>query len=278
MDPLNETPLVSPPQPDYTYTGPEQIDYKDRQIHHERKKRHWQRWVFYAILSVVFLGMTAYIVYVYNQNTKLVNDITSANQSLRITTQNLSDSEKQSLERQKKVSDLEKSLADNQTILDQKTADLQLATEAQTELISKYQNFKIQLGSADANIYSFLVNYSTGVTVQNLAKIPLADYNLGGVDTDDDGLSNTIELALGTDINKKDTDGDGFDDKAEILTGYNPLGTGKLPIDPTFVALNKGLILIQIEQDKEAWYVNPKDGKRYFLGSPADVLQAIEKL
>ncbi|MEK7072380.1 MAG: hypothetical protein AAB969_02310, partial [Patescibacteria group bacterium] len=193
MDPLNETPLVSPPQPDYTYTGPEQIDYKDRQIHHERKKRHWQRWVFYAILSVVFLGMTAYIVYVYNQNTKLVNDITSANQSLRITTQNLSDSEKQSLERQKKVSDLEKSLADNQTILDQKTADLQLATEAQTELISKYQNFKIQLGSADANIYSFLVNYSTGVTVQNLAKIPLADYNLGGVDTDDDGLSNTIE-------------------------------------------------------------------------------------
>lgn len=278
MDPLNESPLMAPPQPDYTYTGPQEIDYKDRQIHYERKKRHWQRWVFYAIISVLFLSMIAYIVYVYNQNTQLVNDITAANENLKITTQNLTDSEKQSLEKQKQVDDLKKSLADSQTTLDQKTADLQKSTEEKTQLLSKYNDFKVKLGSADANIYSFLVNYSVGVTAQNLAKIPLADYNLGGTDTDSDGLSDAIELALGTDINKADTDGDGFGDKAEVLGGYNPLGSGKLPIDKTFVDLNKGLILIQIEQNKEAWYVNPKDGKRYFLGSPADVLAAIEKL
>lgn len=279
MDPLPQSPLVSPPQPDYTYTGPQQeVDYRDRQIHYERKKRHWQRWVFYVILSVVFLAMTAYAVFIYSENTKLVNDIVAANESLKITTQNLSDSEKQSLERQRKVAELEKSLADNQTSLDQKTTDLQKATEEKTQLLGKYNDFKISLGSADANIYSFLVNYSVGVTAQNLIKIPLADYNLGGTDTDSDGLSDEIELALGTDVNKKDTDGDGFSDKDELLSGHNALGEGKLPTDRAFVDLNRGLILIQIEQDKEAWYVNPKDGKRYFLGKPAEVLAALQQL
>lgn len=278
MDVNQSLPPIVPPQPDYVYAPPTPLDYKDRQIHYEIKKRHWQRWIFYVILSVVFLSMTAYVVIVYNSNVKLVNDIVAANQNLKVTVQNLTDSEKQLLESQKQIDELKKSIADNQVVLDQKTADLQAATSEKTQLINKYQNFKVKLGSADANIYSFLINYSTGVTSANLAKIPLAAYNLGGEDTDADGLSNAIELALGTDVSKKDTDGDSFDDKTEVLGGYNPSGAGKLPINPTFVALNKGLILIQIEQNKEAWYVNPKDGKRYFLGSPADVLKEIEKL
>ncbi|MDO8668909.1 MAG: hypothetical protein Q7K65_01270 [Candidatus Buchananbacteria bacterium] len=278
MDPSNPSPFTSPPQPDFNSTELSSMDYKDRQIHYEIKKRHWQRWVFYIILSVVFLSMTAYVVFVYNENVKLVNNITAANQSLKITTQSLSDSEKQSIERQRQISELEKSLADNQVVLDQKTADLQKATAEQTQLINKYQNFKVKLGSADANIYSFLINFSTGVSAADISKVPLAEYNFGGEDTDEDGLSNAIETALGTDINKKDTDGDTFSDKAEILSRYNPLGTGKLPINPVFSDLNKGLILIQVEQNKAAWYINPKDGKRYFLGSPAEVLQEIEKL
>lgn len=32
----------------------------------------------------------------------------------------------------------------------------------------------------------------------------------------------------------------------------------------------KGKILLQIESDGEAWYLNPKDKKRYYLGRPRD--------
>jgi hypothetical protein len=264
---------------------PRQIDHKDRQIGYEIRKRHWQRYFFYVVLSVIFLAMIAYIVFIYNSNTKLINDITTANQDLEtasqnliITTQNLTDSEKQLVERQREIDNMEKLLADSQIELDQKTADLQKETDEKTQLISKYNNFKVQLGSADANIYSFLINYSTGVSAWDIAKIPLAEYNFGGEDIDGDGLSDAIELALGTDISKADTDGDGFDDKSEFLNGYNPWNENKLAVDYTFIALNSGLILIQVEEDRQAWYINPNDGKRYFLGSPANVLAEIEKL
>ncbi len=43
-------------------------------------------------------------------------------------------------------------------------------------------------------------------------------------DTDNDGLSDREEIALGTDPDNPDTDGDGYLDGAEIKEGYNPLG------------------------------------------------------
>ena len=48
-------------------------------------------------------------------------------------------------------------------------------------------------------------------------------------DTNSDGLSDYLETALyGTNINKKDTDDDGYEDKTEVDSGYNPNGSGKL--------------------------------------------------
>jgi hypothetical protein len=47
------------------------------------------------------------------------------------------------------------------------------------------------------------------------------------IDNDGDGLSNDMEKRLGTDPDKADTDGDGYNDKEEIANGYNPLGEGK---------------------------------------------------
>lgn len=43
------------------------------------------------------------------------------------------------------------------------------------------------------------------------------------VDSDKDGLSDDIELKLGTDPNNPDTDGDGYKDGEEVANGYNPL-------------------------------------------------------
>jgi len=64
------------------------------------------------------------------------------------------------------------------------------------------------------------------------------------IDTDQDGLSDDMELRIGTKPNNPDTDGDGYNDGVEIKNNYNPLGLGKLtqekalsPIDQ--VILNK---------------------------------------
>ncbi len=48
-------------------------------------------------------------------------------------------------------------------------------------------------------------------------------------DTDGDGLSDGVEVHIWfTDPLKKDTDGDGYSDGQEVMSGYNPLGPGKL--------------------------------------------------
>ena len=43
------------------------------------------------------------------------------------------------------------------------------------------------------------------------------------LDTDSDGLSDELEIALGTDVYNPDTDGDTYPDGLEVENGYNPL-------------------------------------------------------
>jgi hypothetical protein len=51
-------------------------------------------------------------------------------------------------------------------------------------------------------------------------------------DTDGDGLTDSVEInQYKTDPKNPDTDGDSYWDGLEILTGYNPLGEGKLSPD-----------------------------------------------
>lgn len=51
-------------------------------------------------------------------------------------------------------------------------------------------------------------------------------------DLDNDGLSDQEESLLGTDINNGDSDNDGYGDLAELMSLYNPAGTGKLIGNP----------------------------------------------
>jgi hypothetical protein len=87
-----------------------------------------------------------------------------------------------------------------------------------------------------------------------------------------------LESALGTDADKTDSDGDGFDDKTEVANGYNPLGAGKMPLVSSFSQSKDGSIFLQIEGKGEAWYINPVDHKRYFLGRPNDAFQVMRSL
>ncbi len=43
------------------------------------------------------------------------------------------------------------------------------------------------------------------------------------LDSDQDGLTNAEEKLYGTDINNPDTDGDGYSDGTEVMSGYDPL-------------------------------------------------------
>jgi hypothetical protein len=51
------------------------------------------------------------------------------------------------------------------------------------------------------------------------------------LDSDKDGLTDAEEAIFGTDPNKADTDGDGYLDGAEVLSLYNPTGSGKIAAD-----------------------------------------------
>ena len=102
----------------------------------------------------------------------------------------------------------------------------------------------------------------------NLEKIPIGIQNniYTLKDSDSDGIPDNLEVALGTDPNNRDTDADGYDDKTEISSGFKPKGNDKFVIDSTLVNRLKGRIVLQVQSHGEAWYINPTDNKRYYLG------------
>ena len=119
-----------------------------------------------------------------------------------------------------------------------------------------------------------------GITSADLAKIPLSLEHVIDKDSDGDGLSDDFEVAIGTNPNNKDTDGDGFDDYTELFHGFDPLKANgaRLNYDLDFSSRQKGKILLDVERNGEAWYVNPEDGKRYFLGRPSDAFNVMRSL
>lgn len=129
-----------------------------------------------------------------------------------------------------------------------------------------------------ADAFQIMQELGIGISNENLKKIPIGYMSAYGVDSDGDGLRDGLELAIGTSITSQDSDGDYYNDKEEIDFDYNPTGPGKLPIDPVFTRKVSGKILLQVEQNGEAWYVYPEDNKRYFLGRPEDAFNVMRSL
>ncbi len=129
-----------------------------------------------------------------------------------------------------------------------------------------------------SDAFSLMRNLGIGITNANLEKIEIAHENLSGIDSDGDGLSDSIEDAIGTDKNKADTDDDGHNDKDELLAGHNPTKDGTININKAFAEKQAGKILLQIEKHGEAWYINPSDNKRYYLGRPSDAFNVMRKV
>jgi len=64
-------------------------------------------------------------------------------------------------------------------------------------------------------------------------------------DSDNDGLSNLEEFALGTDPTNPDTDGDGYSDGFEVTAGSSPTDATSVP--PTIEAVFEMLTLLEGE-------------------------------
>ncbi len=127
---------------------------------------------------------------------------------------------------------------------------------------------------------AFALMRSQGVGISNadLEKIPLGLQETTGTDTDQDGLADLLEEAIGTDKNKQDSDGDGYNDRDEIVSGHNPQGLGSLPINVDFIVKQAGKIFLQVEGHGEAWYIWPGNLKRYYLGRPSDAFAIMRNM
>jgi len=71
-------------------------------------------------------------------------------------------------------------------------------------------------------------------------------------------------------------------DIAKIPVGTTDIvsaqGVESTATDNRLVDRVKGKILLQVQQSGQAWYVNPVDGKRYFLGRPMQAKQVLGQL
>lgn len=141
------------------------------------------------------------------------------------------------------------------------------------------KDFKRYYLGRPADAFELMRSVGIGITNENLKKIQVADFDFSGrLDTDGDGLSDAIEDALGSDKNKVDTDGDGYNDKTETVSGFDPSSSAKFALDLAFSMAHKGKIFLQVEGRGEAWYINPDNNRRYFLGSPDDAFGIMRKL
>lgn len=135
--------------------------------------------------------------------------------------------------------------------------------EAWYVLPTATERFYIRNGDA---AYAALRNFGLGITDADLWQIPIGiQQPIGATDSDQDGLADKLEEALGTNSVSADTDSDGYNDLDELNSGYNPLNSTKLTTNTELVERLKGYILLQVESRGEAWYVNPADGKRYYM-------------
>ncbi|MDA3802870.1 MAG: thrombospondin type 3 repeat-containing protein [Patescibacteria group bacterium] len=115
-----------------------------------------------------------------------------------------------------------------------------------------------------------MIQYGVGIRSADLRRIPVSLDHLSGNDSDGDGLPDDFENAYGTDSLNADSDSDGYNDMLEIQNNYDPNfgGAYKLEYDMDFAERNKGRIFIDVEEGGAAWYVNPDNAKRYYLGRP----------
>lgn len=128
---------------------------------------------------------------------------------------------------------------------------------------NSYKRYYMKDGLA---AYEMMRKFGLGISNADLKKIPIGlDDRFEEFDYDGDSVPDKMEEAIGTDMYNQDSDGDGFEDGEEIKNGFDPLGKGSLHLNQGLADKLKGKILLQVESKGEAWYINPENGKRYYM-------------
>jgi len=142
---------------------------------------------------------------------------------------------------------------------------LQTQANGEAWYVSPSDKKRYYLRDGEAS-FRIMKSLGTGITDSDLSKIPIGILSAQGeADCDLDGLPDALEKAIGTGECDVDTDGDKYTDSDEVLHKYNPFGPGKMKLDEKLAARLSGEILLQVESNGQAWYLNPKDKKRYYL-------------
>ncbi|MDP2708995.1 MAG: hypothetical protein Q8O93_03035, partial [bacterium] len=134
------------------------------------------------------------------------------------------------------TSDLSEKLAKEQFIkIYKRIADLNDAKDNAAIKVMAYglrqkaENRNLNSEKNGIKIFKAIYGYTPKTTEEwNIMQAITYSGAIRGIDTDGDLLTDDREAELGTDPNNKDTDGDGFKDGVEVMSGYNPLGEGKL--------------------------------------------------
>ena len=174
------------------------------QLQKEIKLRRYQRWVFYALLAVVFLGMTAFAAKIYMDNTEYTKKMTEL-------AQNVTDQRDQLKQKDSTISSKDNEIAikvDELTKYTQQVDQLKQDMISKDLILGKYSQVNLKLDPMNLALYQLAANAYV-VSSTDLMKISVADFNLAnGIDTDKDGLADNVEAIFGTDATKADMDGD----------------------------------------------------------------------
>lgn len=234
--------------------------------------RRKQRWFFYAALSIVFIGALIFVINIYASNTKALADVANIQVRYASKEKQLEDIQKQLDEASATLSDKDASVADYKDKLAKSTKSLTDITERNKKLEDELATVKQGVATsqsesmaARAVAYNLLTRLAVNLSDAELAKIPVAISPADALDTDKDGLPDELEKVIGTSEIKMDTDGDGFDDKAELEKGFNPAGEGRWSDAPSETYKNR-LVVSKRDGVVLAWYV-AINGKRYYLGA-----------
>ncbi|MFH0840541.1 MAG: hypothetical protein V1865_00940 [bacterium] len=154
---------------------------------------------------------------------------------------------------------------------------LQVEEHGEAWYVNPTDSKRYYLGRAQ-DAFALMKRLSIGVSNNNLKRIRTNVDIVQGKDSDKDGLPDVLEEGLGTDPYRADSDEDGYTDMEEARTGYNYRGNGRLQISSSFSNQQRGRILLQVEGNGEAWYVNPVNSQKYYLNRPDDAYNIMREL
>jgi uncharacterized protein YpmS len=225
--------------------------------------RRYQRWIFYGLFALAFLGAVGVVVKIYNVNSQLLLEVSNVKGSLSQREADLAKSKEDLSGLLKAKADLESQNKKVSADLTAKIAEAEKAVEENASLQSRGDQDRVRLEFFDSLLQN-ADRAAINIDQADLNRLPLADIAYAGLDADGDGLPDSLEDLFGTSASSSDTDGDSYSDREEIIGGFDPLAVdGKLPIDPVFAAKQAGKILKQ--ENGYLWYVG-FDAKRYFFG------------